>query len=76
MLVKVFALTANTMAEMGELAHSLGNRHLPAEFKDGKMLLKCDPKIEEILKSNDIKYSVEEIELEKPFRDIEGDHIH
>ena len=48
-LYKVFVVTADTMAEMGKIAHSLGNRHLPAQFQDGKMLLQYDERIEEII---------------------------
>ena len=55
-LYKVFVVTADTMAEMGKIAHSLGNRHLPAQFQDGKMLLQYDERIEEILKSAHIEY--------------------
>lgn len=75
-LYKVFVVTANTMAEMGKIAHSLGNRHLPAQFKDGKMLLQYDERIEEILKSAHIEYKLDEVSLEVAFRDIDSDHIH
>lgn len=76
MLTEVFTITADTMAEMGKIAHSLGNRHLPAQFKDGKMLLQKDSKIEEILKSSNVKYKLEQISLDKAFRDIDTGHIH
>lgn len=75
-LYKVFVVTADTMAEMGKIAHSLGNRHLPAQFQDGKMLLQYDERIEEILKSAHIEYKLDEVNLEVAFRDIDYDHIH
>lgn len=75
-LYKVFVVTADTMAEMGKIAHSLGNRHLPAQFQDGKMLLQYDERIEEILKSAHIEYKLDEVRLEVAFRDIDSDHIH
>ena len=75
-LNKVFVVTADTMAEMGRIAHSLGNRHLPAQFQDGKMLLQNDERIEEILKSAHIEYKLEEVSLERAFRDIDLGHIH
>ena len=75
-LNKVFVVTADTMAEMGRIAHSLGNRHLPAQFQDGKMLLQYDERIEEILKSAHIEYKLDEVSLEVAFRDIDSDHIH
>ena len=75
-LYKVFVVTADTMAEMGKIAHSLGNRHLPAQFQDGKMLLQYDERIEEILKSAHIEYKLDEVSLEVAFRDNDSDHIH
>lgn len=75
-LYKVFVVTSDTMAEMGKIAHSLGNRHLPAQFQDGKMLLQYDERIEEILKSAHIEYKLDEVNLEVAFRDIDSDHIH
>ena len=75
-LYKVFVITADTMTEMGKIAHSLGNRHLPAQFQDGKMLLKYDERIEDILKLAHIEYKLDEINLDIAFRDIESDHIH
>lgn len=76
MKTEVFVVTADSMAEMGRIAHSLGNRHLPAEFKEGKMLLQLNETVEKILNDSAIKYSKEEVELEKPFRDIDMGHIH
>ncbi|MGL5616327.1 MAG: hypothetical protein ACRDD2_08925 [Sarcina sp.] len=76
MKTEVFVITADSMAEMGRIAHSLGNRHLPAEFKEGKMLLQLNDTVEKILNDSAIKYSKEEVELEKPFRDIDMGHIH
>lgn len=73
---EVLVIEPKTMIEMGTVAHSLANRHLPAQFKDGKMLLQCDKRIEEILKSSNIEYSKEKISLDKPFRDIDAGHIH
>ena len=73
---KVFVVTADCMEQMGKIAHSLGNRHLPAQFKDGKMLLPYDTTIENVLKSAHIEYKLEEISLEVDFRNIDFDHIH
>ena len=73
---EVLVIEPKSMLEMGEIAHSLGNRHLPAQFKHGKMLLQCDSRIEEILKSSNIEYSKEKVSLDKPFRSIDTGHIH
>lgn len=75
-LYKVFIVTADTMSEIGKIAHSLGNRHIPAQFKDGKMLLQYDERIEKILKSSHIEYKLDEVSLKVAFRDIDYDHIH
>ena len=73
---EVLVIEPKSMLEMGEIAHSLGNRHLPAQFKHGKMLLQYDSRIEEILKSSNIEYSKEKVSLDKPFRNIDTGHIH
>ncbi len=73
---EVLVIEPKSMMEMGQVAHSLGNRHLPAQFKNGKMLLQCDSRIEEILKSSNIEYSKEKVSLDKPFRNIDTGHIH
>lgn len=73
---EVLVIEPKSKIEMGEIAHSLGNRHLPAQFKHGKMLLQCDSRIEEILKSSNIEYSKEKMSLDKPFRSIDTGHIH
>ena len=73
---EVLVIEPKSMIEMGQVAHSLGNRHLPAQFKHRKMLLQCDSRIEEILKASNIEYSKEKVSLDKPFRNIDTGHIH
>ena len=43
---------------MGIIAHSLGNRHLQAQFNDGKMIIQYDSLVEEELK--EIKLTIQE----------------
>ena len=36
---------------MGDIAHQLGNRHLPAQFTETEMLIQYDYLVEDLLKS-------------------------
>ena len=61
---------------MGIIAHSLGNRHLQAQFNDGKMIIQYDSLVEEELKRDKINYSRENLKLERAFRHVEFGHTH
>ena len=58
------------------LAHSLGNRHLQAQFEDGKMIIQYDALVEGELKRDNINYSRENLKLKKAFRHVEFGHTH
>lgn len=45
--------------QMGEIAHQLGNRHLPAQFEGEVMLVQYDYLVEELLEQLDVPYSRE-----------------
>ncbi len=45
----VIVIEPRNMNEMGTIAHQLGNRHLPAQFEDDKMLVQYDYLVEELL---------------------------
>lgn len=72
----VLVIKPNDITEMGIIAHSLGNRHLQAQFNDGKMIIQYDALVEEELKRDKINYSRENLKLEKAFRHIEFGHMH
>ena len=72
----VIIIKPETINEMGKIAHNLGNRHLPAQFRDGMMVLEYDKLVEQLLKEEGIKYSRENVTLEKAFRHVEFGHKH
>lgn len=62
--------------EMGEIAHLLGNTHIPIDIKNGEIILKYDHVIEKIIKYKNIKYSIESIKLGKALRHVDYSHHH
>ena len=72
----VLVIKPNDITQMGIIAHSLGNRHLQAQFNDGKMIIQYDSLVEEELKRDKINYSRENLKLEKAFRHVEFGHTH
>lgn len=72
----VLVIKPNSITEMGIIAHSLGNRHLQAQFEDGKMIIQYDALVEGELKRDNINYSRENLKLKKAFRYVEFGHTH
>ena len=63
-----------SIKQMGEIAHQLGNRHLPAQFEDEVMLVQYDYLVEELLVQLEIPYTREERKVKKAFRHIGHSH--
>lgn len=72
----VLVIKPKCMTEMGVIAHSLGNRHLQAQFEEGKMMIQYDALVESELKREKIDYSRESLKLKKAFRHVEFGHTH
>ena len=72
----VLVIKPSNMTQMGIIAHELGNRHLPAQFEDGKMIIQYDRLVEEKLKKDNLEFSRENIKLKKAFRHVEFAHTH
>ncbi|WP_195989482.1 urease accessory protein UreE [Clostridium sp. D53t1_180928_C8] len=72
----VLVIRPSNITEMGIIAHSLGNRHLQAQFEDGKMIIQYDALVEGELKRDKINYSRENLKLKKAFRHVEFGHTH
>ncbi|MGX4598649.1 hypothetical protein [Faecalimicrobium sp. JNUCC 81] len=72
----VLIIKPSNITEMGIIAHNLGNRHLQAQFEDGKMIVQYDSLVEEKLKKDNLNYSREKIKLKKAFRHVEFGHTH
>lgn len=72
----VLVIKPSDITQMGIIAHSLGNRHLQAQFEDGKMIIQYDALVESELKREKINYSRENLKLKKAFRHVEFGHTH
>lgn len=63
-----------TLQEMGDIAHKLGNRHLPAQFEEDTMLVQYDYLVEELLQELGIPYSREKKQVKRAFRHVGHSH--
>ncbi|RKP51526.1 urease accessory protein UreE [Cohnella endophytica] len=70
----ILVIRPRSMREMGDIAHKLGNRHLPAQFEDDRMLIQYDYLIEDMLAQANIPYLRENIKVSQPFRHIGHSH--
>ncbi|MBZ7993332.1 MULTISPECIES: urease accessory protein UreE [unclassified Campylobacter] len=52
----VILIKPKDMMQMGFVAHSIGNRHMPAVFEDGFMIVEDDYLIIEWLEENQVSY--------------------
>ena len=66
----VITIKPRTILEMGEIAHQLGNRHLPAQFEGDEMIVQYDYLVEELLSQLGIPFEREERKMKKAFRHI------
>ncbi|MDO4534571.1 MAG: urease accessory protein UreE [Clostridium perfringens] len=72
----ILVIKPESIRQMGKIAHELGNRHLPAQFKDDTMIVEYDSLVEEKLKQDKINYTRENRVLDKAFRHVEFEHRH
>ncbi|OOP62365.1 Urease accessory protein UreE [Arthrobacter sp. SRS-W-1-2016] len=77
----VLVIAARSIHEMGVVAHSLGNRHLQAQFFDGSseygaevMVCQYDHTVEDYLKHVGVPYDRQERVMPVPFRHAEHTH--
>lgn len=63
-----------SIQQMGEIAHQLGNRHLPAQFEGNEMLVQYDYLVEELLQQLSIPYERQDRKVKKAFRHIGHSH--
>ena len=77
----VLVIAARTIVEMAFVAHSLGNRHLQAQFFDADseyeaevMVVQYDHTVEDFLKHHEVPYSRQERVMPVPFRHAEHTH--
>jgi urease accessory protein len=77
----VLVIAPRSIHEMGVTAHSLGNRHLQAQFFDpdsdyGAAVMVCayDHTVEDYLRHNAVPYTRQERVMPAPFRHAEHSH--
>lgn len=63
-----------SIQQMGEIAHQLGNRHLPAQFEGNEMLVQYDYLVEELLQQLSIPYIRDNRKVKQAFRHIGHSH--
>lgn len=64
----LLVIRPNSLQQMGDVAHKIGNRHIPAQFEGGEMLVQYDYLVEELLKELRIPYSRENKKVKLAFR--------
>lgn len=70
----LLVIQPRTLKEMGDIAHQLGNRHLPAQFTENEILVQYDYLVETLLKDLGIPYSHEDRKVNQAFRHIGHSH--
>ena len=70
----LLTIMPTTFQQMGEIAHQLGNRHLPAQFEGKVMLVQYDYLVEELLQKLEIPYMREKRKVKQAFRHIGHHH--
>ncbi|MBU7319342.1 urease accessory protein UreE [Paenibacillus oleatilyticus] len=70
----LLVIRPRTLQEMGDIAHKLGNRHLPAQFEGDGMLIQYDFLVEELLQEQGIPFSREKRQVKRAFRHIGHSH--
>ncbi|WP_174733459.1 urease accessory protein UreE [Mesobacillus harenae] len=70
----LITIKPTSIGQMGDIAHQLGNRHLPAQFEGDEMLVQYDYLVEELLQKLEIPYQRENRKVRKAFRHIGHSH--
>lgn len=70
----VLVIAPKTIDEMGEIAHELGNRHLPAQFINSQMIVQYDYLVDDLLKKHHLNYQRRSMKLSHPFLHVGHHH--
>lgn len=70
----LLTIMPTSIQQMGEIAHQLGNRHLPAQFEGDEMLVQYDYLVEELLQQLGIPFKREKRKVKQAFRHIGHSH--
>ena len=67
----VIVITPRDINEMGEIAHNLGNKHLPVQIEDGKIIIQYDYLIEKFLQDLKVNFERKNMKLKQAFRHVD-----
>ncbi|WP_078544769.1 urease accessory protein UreE [Litchfieldia alkalitelluris] len=70
----VLVIMPTSIGQMGDIAHQLGNRHLPAQFQEDEMLVQYDYLVEELLTQVKVPFKRENRKVGQAFRHIGHSH--
>lgn len=70
----VIVITPKDINQMGEVAHSLGNRHLPVQIEDGKIIIQYDYVVERLLQESGVDFVRANMKLKQAFRHVDHSH--
>jgi urease accessory protein len=70
----LLVIRPRNLNEMGNIAHQLGNRHLPAQFENNEMMVQYDYLVEDLLKELQIPYIRDNRKVKQAFRHIGHSH--
>lgn len=70
----VIVITPRDINEMGEIAHNLGNKHLPVQIEDGKIIIQYDYLVEKFLQDLQINFERKNMKLKQAFRHVDHSH--
>jgi urease accessory protein len=70
----VIVIQPTSLLEMGEIAHQLGNRHLPAQFENNEMIVQYDYLVEKLLLELAVPFTREKRKMNEAFKHIGHSH--
>jgi urease accessory protein len=70
----VLVIQPTNLLQMGEIAHQLGNRHLPAQFENDEMVVQYDYLVEKLLQDLGVPFVRENRKMKEAFKHIGHSH--
>lgn len=70
----VIVISPRDINEMGEVAHNLGNKHLPVQIEDGKIIIQYDYLVEKFLQDLGVNFARKNMKLKQAFRHVDHSH--
>ena len=70
----VIVITPRDINEMGDVAHNLGNKHLPVQIEDGKIIIQYDYLVEKFLQDLQVNFERKNMKLKQAFRHVDHSH--